>query len=132
MANKKGQVLIDVYLILFCIIFLFLVFFAIVPKENKSAESILTKIIITENAISKTNITGIGFAKYNLDAKTVMQNTLENPKIIEPIKNIKIVDYITQNVVFGDDNIDCKKQTNIERLVLYNDEIAKAIFYFCE
>ncbi len=131
MKNKKGQVLIDVYLILFCIIFLFLVFFAIVPKEKESAESILSKMIITENAISKTNSSGIGFAKKDLDLKTVLQNTLENSKAIEPLKKIELKN-MNQTVIFSDGEINCKKQTNIERLVLYNDEIAKAIFYFCE
>lgn len=131
MKNKRGQILIDVYLILFCIIFLFLVFFAIVPKEKESAKSILEKIIITENAISKINSSGIGFAKYDENLETVMQNTLENPKIIEPIKKIEITNLNSQ-IIFSDGEINCKKQTNIERLVLYDENIAKAIFYFCE
>lgn len=131
MANYKGQVLIDVYLIIFCVVILFFVFFAIVPKENTYSGDLLGKIIITENAISKSNLAGIGFAKYDEDLKTALQNTLQNPKATDPLKKIEIIDMNSQ-IIFSDGEINCKEQTNIERLVLYNDEIAKAIFYFCE
>lgn len=130
-VRNKGQIFVDLYFILFVILLAFLVFFSLAPTGLNKHNEIIAKLIITENAISKVNPAGIGFADNNKNTtKTVLQNTLKEPKIIEPIKKIKIID-INNQVLFEEGKITCEKQTNIERLIIYDKNIAKVIFYFC-
>lgn len=108
----------------------FIAFFYLIEYKENQFDNLTKYLVLTENAISKYNPNGIGFAKVDQDIKTVLQNTLEDPKVIEPIKRIEIFDKDT--LLFDSGGVSCKKEIKISRLVIYNDKISKAIFTFCE
>jgi hypothetical protein len=133
MANKKGFTIFDFSLVIFVVILGFVIFFYINDYKTTEFEKITQDLIVTENAISKYNPSGIGFAELNSTGlKTTLQNTLQNPKAIDPIKKIEI--YNNEIKIFEDSNIDvdCEKQIKLSRLVLYEENIRKAVFTFCE
>jgi hypothetical protein len=127
----KGFTLFDISIVLFVLVLGFITFFYINDYKQEEYENVLKYLIVTENAITKYNDNGIGFAeKDSFGLKTTFQNTIENPKAISPIDRIEL--YVENNLVFEDGNISCEKQIKISRLVIYENEISKAIFTFCE
>lgn len=125
---NKAFTLYDFMFILFAIILAFITFFNLI-KYNEN-NNILKYLTLTENAISKYSNDAIAFAEYNSLKKTTLQNTLQTIKIIDPIKKIEIYDY--NNIIIKEiGEINCKNKFVISRLIIYNNEIGKAIFYFC-
>jgi len=128
--DKKAQTIIDLPIALFFIVLAFVVFFYLTDYKTQQYEQLNKYLIITDNAITKVNYNGIGFAEYDsYSTKTTYSNTLKNPKLINPIKQIEIY---TENIkVFDTGQINCE-QIKIPRLVIYNDEISKTVFTFCK
>lgn len=128
--TDKGFTIFDFSIVIFVIVLGFLVFFYINDYKEDQFNAILNDLIITENAISKHNDNGIGFAELDLlGTKTTFSNTIENPKYIEPIKKIEI--YNKNDLIFKGANANCEKQIKISRVIIYEDEIRKAVFTFC-
>ncbi len=126
---NRGFTLYDFLFVLFCCVLCFVVFFSIIENDLNRFDKLTQYLIITENAISKNNLEGIGFAKIDNETKTTLQNTIENPKLIDPIKRIELYD--ENNKIFDIGN-DCEKQIKLSRLAIYEDKIVKAVFTFCE
>lgn len=128
----KGFTIFDFSLVIFVIILGFVIFFYINDHKTNEFEKIIQDLIVTENAISKYNPSGIGFAEFDSTGlKTTLQNTLINPKAIDPIKKIEIYNNNTKVFEDGNINVDCEKQIKLSRLVLYENKIRKIIFSFC-
>jgi len=128
----KGQTIIDLPIAIFFIVLAFLVFFTLVNYNAKDYASLNKYLIITEDAISKSNPNGIGYAHLDLlSKKTTYQNTIDKINLKDPIKEIKIYD-TNKSLVFDTGDITCDKKIIIPRLVIYNDKISKADFTFCK
>jgi len=128
--DRKGQIIIDVFFVLFAIILSFLVFFSLTTYKKDQFEKTIKFLTITENAISKNNPNGIGFADFDADTKTTLKNTIKEIKLVDPIKKIELYDYNTKIMEIGDTN--CYSKIVISRLVIYEDKITKINFTFCD
>jgi len=138
--NNIGQIAIDIFLVLFVIILGFLVFYSLINLEDTKFKKMIVYLTITENAVSKKNPSGIGFAEYDKDIHTTLKNkiNISDLRIIDPIKEIDLYD-LNNNLTFKIGDADCIKKIVIPRLIIYdeneetqNEKIGKLNFIFCE
>ncbi|PIU22071.1 MAG: hypothetical protein COT14_03685 [Candidatus Diapherotrites archaeon CG08_land_8_20_14_0_20_30_16] len=128
--DKKGQTIIDIFLVLFVIILSFLVFYSLTEYKKDQFEKTIKFLAVTENAVSKYNPFGIGFTdKNDIDEKTVFKNTIKEIKLIEPIKRIEVIDLNGSS--WSEGNANCDSKIVIPRLIIYENEIRKINFTFC-
>ncbi len=125
---NKGQTILDLPIIIITIILGFIILFTTIKVQENQFSNFLEQITITENATSKNNPEGVGFAK--IRSNITLTNNIENIKLKEPIKEIRIYD-LQNNLKLSLGSINCNK-TIITRLVVYESETAIAKFTFCK
>jgi|GEM_PF-5296186 len=133
MANKQGFFYYEIYMYIFCAILVFIVFYYLIHFVGFSYNIVLEDAIVTQNALSKSNPGGAGFAIYDFSKKHILTNFVSAVSVEEPIKYIKVetIDgIITEDGNTGFGCVNSKIQ--IERFGYYQSKIAKFIFGFCE
>jgi len=126
---EKGLLYLDVFLLIFTALVVFLVFYFISYNYSYETDRILEYSIITDNALASNNDLGIGFANYSGSEKQIIVNNVNKLKLIDPIKYIRIEN---DSNSFEIGNMDeCKNKILIERFGYYDDDISKFIFGFC-